>query len=82
MLKIQSLGTPQLERNGRRVRLNVGMAVAIEVICYFIQHEERSIDAVLHDIFTHSTPDQGRRYFHLIRHDRITGWATLTLRRR
>ena len=56
-----------LNRNGRRLRLNAGMAITIEILCYFIQHETRSVDDVLHDVFTHSTADQGRRYFHLIR---------------
>jgi DNA-binding SARP family transcriptional activator len=69
MLKIQSLGRPMLERNGRRIRLNAGMPVAVEVLCYFIHHDTATVETVVNDIFAHAQPDQARRYFHMIRNE-------------
>jgi DNA-binding SARP family transcriptional activator len=67
MLVIKSLGRSTLMRNGRRVRLNAGMSMAVEVLCYFIQHETQSLDVVLDEVFAQIQPEAARRYFHLIR---------------
>jgi hypothetical protein len=67
MLVIKTLGRSTLMRNGRRVRLNAGMSMAVELLCYFIRHETQSLDAVINDVFAHFEPDAARGYFHLIR---------------
>jgi hypothetical protein len=67
MLRIQSLNSAMLLRNGLRVRLNAGLSLTLEVLCYFIVHDSCSIESVLNDVFTDVEPRLARNYFHLIR---------------
>jgi hypothetical protein len=76
MLFIHSLNTAHLVVDAsRHVRLNAGMGISVELICYLITFGESRLEAILSDVFAGFDWLRAKYYFHLIRselHDRTS----------
>jgi tetratricopeptide (TPR) repeat protein len=67
LLSITTLGTYRLTLDGVDVRVQSGLARTIEVMTYFLEHGECTLEQVQTNIFTETDPIQARGHIHLIR---------------
>jgi tetratricopeptide (TPR) repeat protein/DNA-binding SARP family transcriptional activator len=66
-LRLHTLGSAGITRDGQRVKLNAGITVTLEVLTYLLLHPNSRLECILADVFPEKLPEQAKRYFHLVR---------------